>query len=821
LLVGRKENIPAIVELIQKLDRPSPPDSRLKVFYLKHMSAIDMERTLRGFFIQRPPTVQDLPSGLGTRVKVIAEFRANAIIVQAAPRDLAEVAQIIAKLDVDQTPSGHEVRVFKLRNSSAEQLAPALQEAITGVGVGGQQQQQQQAGGAGGAGGGQTSPAIATRPAVSLQIQRLSPEGQELIKSGVLSNMRITADTASNSLIIVGPPSSMDLMAELIRQLDNLPPASAEIKVFPIVNGDATTLTEMLQTLFGQQQGAGAQGLGLQTATGAGESALVPLRFSVDQRTNSVIASGNRGDLDVVYQILVRLDVPDLGQRVTTVFRLNNAPAADVATAINNLLGRLTDLNQSTPELITPYQLIEREILIEPEIVTNSLIVSATPAYFEQIRKIINELDRRPPMIAIQVLIAEVTLNDDEQFGVEWGLQDSLLFDRSISTNRFNFNNSSFPNDNTAASLATRENLAGQALSNLTVGRIDPALGFGGLVLSASNESVNVLLRALEASSRAQIISRPMVQTLDNQLAYVNVGALVPRITGTTSNQTGIVNPTVDDISVGVILEVTPRTSPDGTIVMQINATKSSVGDDATGIPIFTDAAGNVIRSPQIPLTTAQTIVSARHGQTVILGGLITNAQTESTRRIPYMADIPVLGRLFRFDTVSMARTELLIIMTPFIIQNEEQNDLLNQRETERMSWCIADIVNIHGPVGVSGNPAFNTHPADVIFPDIDPTAPPPASPMPADPLLPPLPGIPGIPPGAPPAIPGVPPPAPGAYFQDALPETTSARRAADQPAELRLPQPMIQPVQPPVGTQARFQQPPAQYGVMPAGYQR
>ena len=163
-----------------------------------------------------------------------------------------------------------------------------------------------------------------------------------------------------------------------------------------------------------------------------GESALVPLRFSVDQRTNSIIVSGNPGDLEVVRNVLFRLDASDLIQRITTVYRLHNAPAADVATAINNLLTRQRNLNNAAPELITAYQQIEREVLIEPETVTNSLIVSATPRYFEEIKQIVTELDRRPPMVVIQVLIAEVTLNDDDQFGVEWGLQDSLLFDRGI-----------------------------------------------------------------------------------------------------------------------------------------------------------------------------------------------------------------------------------------------------------------------------------------------------------------------------------------------------------------------------------------------------
>lgn len=841
LLVGRKENIPAVVELIQKLDRPTVPDTQIKVIQLKNMSSIDAERFVRNFFVERPGTGTDVRTGLGTRVLTIADFRSNSLIIQASPRDLAEVTQLLAKLD-SADGARNEIRVFKLRNSLAEQLAPALQEAITGVGAaGGQQQQQQQPQGGGGQGGaGAQTPATMTRRATSLQLEKLDENGKQLIESGVLSDMRIAADTRGNSLIVVGPPSAMELMATLIQQLDALPTAEAQIKVFTLTNGDATTLVEMLQNLFGQTGGGGGQNQqAVQSATGRGESTLVPLRFSVDQRTNSIIVTGNPGDLDVVRNILARLDVADLATRITTVYRLHNAPALDVATAINNLLDRQRDLNQAAPELVTPYQQIEREVLIEPEQVTNSLIVSATPRYFEEIKKIVTELDRRPPMVAIQVVIAEVNLSQDEQFGIEWGLQDSLMFDRSLTSSRYAFNNATLPNDAGAASLATRESLAGQALSNLNVGRIDPTLGFGGLVLAASNESVNVLLRALEQSSRAQIISRPQVQTLDNQLAYVNVGALVPRITGANASTIGTFNPTVADISVGIILEVTPRTSPDGTIVMQVNATKSSVGPEETGIPVFTDPSGNIIRSPQIPLTTAQTTVSARSGQTVILGGLITKTLSESTRRIPYVGDIPVLGRLFRFDTVSDQRTELLIILTPFIMQSEEQNEWLNARESERMSWCIADIVNIHGPVGLSGNPAFNMHPSDVIYPDLNPSAPNPTPATPATPATPttPPPPLPGLPTNPRPIDPLL-PPAPGGYGLSQPPPVQLAPGhqgvigsgvAPAAPAiELRTPQ--IEPVAPPAGTQAIYAPlepqawgqgvaPPG--GVAPAVYQR
>ena len=744
LLIGRKENIPPVVELIEKLDRPVAPESQLKVFSLKHMSAIDAERTIRTVFADRWGYGNTQRTALGGRINAIADFRTNSLIVQAGPRDMMEVTKLLLSMDIEQAPSTHAVRVFKLRNSVAEELAPIIQEAITGQQQGQQAQQVQQIQqGAGGGSAGEATPPRVSQRASSLQLLQIGENGQQILQSGILADMRVTADTRGNALIVVGPPSSMELMGALIQELDALPASEAQIKVFTIVNGDATALAEMLQELFGTPAAGGQGGqqgaLGLQTATGGGESSLVPLRFSVDQRTNSIIASGTAGDLNVIYKILVRLDEGDIRQRITTVYRLRNSPANDVATALNQLLQNQRDLNQAAPELVSPYEQIEREVIIVPEVVSNSLIVSATPRYFEEVKRVITELDRRPPMVIIQVLIAEVALTDFDQFGLEWGLQDQLLFDRGITGGpRFAFNNAPLGNDNSAASLNTRDNVGTQGLTNFSLGRTDPALGFGGLVLSASSESVSVLIRALEQSQRLQVISRPQVQTLDNLPAFVQVGARVPRITSSSITNFGTQNSTTDE-NVGIILGVTPRTSPDGMIVMEVDAEKSEVGPEAEGIPISITNAGDVIRSPQILVTTAQTTVSARSGQTVILGGLITKNQSETTRRVPYLGDIPFLGRLFRFDAVSNRRTELLIILTPFIVQNDEHIDWMNQRETERMSWCIADVVNIHGPVPVAGGGEWNVPPPPVIFPDVDPTSPATISPEPTPATTPPL----------------------------------------------------------------------------------
>jgi len=851
LLIGRKENIPSLIELIAKLDVPAPADGERRIFRLEHMSAIDMERTIRNFFVTRPPTDTTLRPGLGTRSVVIADYRSNSLVVQAAPRDMVEITKLIGELDVPTASVNYEVRVFKLRNSIAETLATVLEESITAAAA------STTATAAVGAAT-QGTAARATPPAVSLQFERLGPDGVQLIKSGIVANVRVNADTRTNSLIIVGPTTAMGLMAALVEQLDTLPASVARIKVFTIRNGDATALAEMLTNLFGQPQQANQQAPGQVSPTGQGESAIVPLRFSVDQRTNSIIATGNEGDLNVIYHILTRLDEGDIRQRRTTVYRLRNAPAQDVSNALTSLLQQNLLLIQSAPELVTPVETLDRQVIVVPEVVTNSLIVSATERYFNEITKIIETLDKRPPMVVIQVVLAEVTLSDTEQFGVEWGLQDALMFDRGIPAAPgaalapgYNFNSTPviLPNQNSATSLATAPRVATQALSNLTLGRTDPTLGFGGLVLSASSESVNVLLRALEASSRAQIISRPQVQTLDNLPAFVQVGALVPRITGAATTGLSVV-PILNDINVGLILQVTPRVSLDGTIAMQVYAEKSSVGPDATGIPVTTDSNGNVIRSPQIPRTLAQTTVLSRSGQTIVLGGLITNDQEEETRRVPYLADIPVIGRLFRFDFVTKKRTELLIIMTPYLVTSEDQIDWINARESERMSWCVADLVNIHGPVPLGGNPAFNSGPTPVIFPDLQPggiptnptlgpSGPPgspnfpvgptpygevpilqgrggaanlptlaPSGPVPAGAMPPgPMPYLEPARPAAP-SVPPPPPPGPGGLGSSRrtnegylVPQPPSLMPAPAQNGQNGLAPPMIQPAAPPVGT--------------------
>ncbi|GIW92160.1 MAG: general secretion pathway protein GspD [Pirellulaceae bacterium] len=745
LLIGRPETMEVVLQLIERLDQPIPPQTQLRVFRLKHISAVDAEALVRGFFVDRPAgpvqagAAADPRPGLGTRARVIAEYRTNSLIVQASPRDLAEVAYFIASIDREAPDATHEVRVFRLRNARAQDLAPVLQGAITGrpVQVTGQQVAQVAA-----APGQAVAPQI-TAPSTRLAIVGIDSAGNRIIDSGVLADVTVSADVSINALIVRAPSRSMGLVEELIKQLDQPPIAEAVVKVFEIANGDATSLAQMLQTLFGlptTAQGLGGLAGALQaqgaafavSAAAAGESALVPLRFAVDVRTNSIIASGTASDLAVVETLLLRLDAADVDERQMFVYRLLNAPANEVATAIANFLNQQRTIYQQNllfNQTVSQIEQLEREIIVVPEAVTNSLIVSVTPRYREQIMEIIKALDFRPPMVMVQVMICEVQLKDAFEFGVEMGLQDSLVFDRGVAAGT-----NVVPNSSPFTIAAGQETFAGQAITGFGLGRTSASLGYGGLVLSAANESINVLIRALQDAGRLQVLSRPTVMTLDAQPAFVQVGARVPRITGTTITQ-GIVQNQTQDTDVGILLRIQPRVNQDGLIVMVIDTEKSEVGPREQGIPIAVDQQGNPILSPQINTTTAQATISAYSGQTVVFAGLITKNRSIASKRIPFLSDLPLVGRLFRFDAESETRTELLIFLTPYVIREDQDYEWLKHVESQRMSWCLADVVEMHGDVGLSGGHGL-WGPANIplIFPDLDPTG---QMAVPAEPVVP------------------------------------------------------------------------------------
>ncbi|HIE97010.1 MAG TPA: hypothetical protein EYQ63_08335 [Fuerstia sp.] len=322
--------------------------------------------------------------------------------------------------------------------------------------------------------------------------------------------------------------------------------------------------------------------------------------------------------LDLLLQMVAKADhEAELYRR--EVVPLNNIRAEEAVKSLQQMLA--TGRSQGVPDTASRISSVKGSVPIVAIPETNSVVINGTPNERARIYSLLMELDRSPAQVYIRVMLVEVELSNQDEFGVELALQESLLFDRSIvedvltttqtttspngvqttteniissQTNPgFNFANQPLGN-NTAADPGQ---LAGQVLSNLAVGRINTDLGHGGFVLSAGSESISILLRALSAKRKVNVLSRPTIRTVDNRLAMIQMGAQVPVVDGVSVTSNGNANPVVRQDKSGIILEVTPKISNTGSIFIEARAEKSEFrSGPGSGVPIFVDATnGNVI----------------------------------------------------------------------------------------------------------------------------------------------------------------------------------------------------------------------------------
>jgi type II secretion system protein D len=818
LMAAPKARVKDILQEIKRLDRPTSPKGRAIPFSLKKASASRVATLLINWYSQRYPN-ETLAQH---QVRVTPEDSTNTVFVQAAPADLEEIRELIERIDNTVSSAVNELEIIHLRNALASELTTLIVQAIsqgivapttTGLpttttpgavpgavpgGPGGLPRTTGVPGAPGtlpgglptgvpGAGVPSAAQTTGTTKTISLRFVSTRPGGPAPIEAGILEDIHITPDARTNSLIIAAPSKTMQLLLALVRELDVPPPARAEVKVFPLRKADAAAMAAMLQQLFfgtGTLPGGTVGGLGglpgaLPGAAGAAiagvptaqftvsgttpEGApLIELHITVDARTNSLIVAGGRNDLEVVEALVLRLEDSDVQPRQNEVFHLRNASAADVAatlqTFLNNALAVLTTANQ-----LTAFQEVERAVVIAADPISNKLLVSATPKYFPELARLIEELDAQPPQVVIQVLVAEVDLTSTDEFGVEIGLQSPVLFSRSIipadnflgngtinyvnpglvpqgvtvnsSINPaalpgFNFNNAtnfSMPLGNNPV---VNPGIVGfQGLGNLGVGRANSTTGLGGFVFSAASNTFNLLIRALKTQGRIDVLSRPQIQTTDNQTALINIGQDYPYVSSVAVTGTGVVTPGITYRSIGVILQVTPRISPDGTVFMRVIPEVSSVAPTMINL-------GNNILASAFNVQHVETTVSAKDGETVAIGGLITKRDEKHENKFPWVGDLPYVGALFRYRTQTKSKTELLVILTPHIVRCPMDADRILAEESRRISWILGDVMKVHGTTGLE--PILPPHPAapgvgDPTVPSLLPGAPVPSC-LPAGP---------------------------------------------------------------------------------------
>lgn len=305
---------------------------------------------------------------------------------------------------------------------------------------------------------------------------------------------------------------------------------------------------------------------------------------------------------------------------------------------------------------------------IDPE--TRRVVYIADEATAAYIRQVLTNLDRPKPQVLIKVVFVEVTHNNASDIGIEggWGRQNmnGTVKDAS-AVNGYGLSGLS-------SVVGSNFNQFGQPISSFSA--VSPMSQQGAGLYQILGQDYQVTLRAIAQAGKAKVLSRPSILARNNQPATITVGQSVPLVTSTSYN--GLNGTPINAYTyrdVGVILKVTPFITADGLVEMMVSPQISSI-DPNLSIPISVG-----ISAPVIDIRAADTVAVTADGQTVIIGGLMETDKSVTDTKIPFLGDIPLFGSLFKRRQTSDLKTELLIFLTPHIVQNPTELAALSARE--------------------------------------------------------------------------------------------------------------------------------------------
>lgn len=456
----------------------------------------------------------------------------------------------------------------------------------------------------------------------------------------------MAAYAPSNAIIISDIRSNINRMEEIIARMDQS--AVKKTEIIKLKYGVATDVVEMLKTLEKSRAGEGAD---------ANDEATIV----ADKRTNSVIVTADELSIERIESLIDYLDIPLEQSGNVRVMYLEYADATEVSEVLTRVMQNISRLDDEATGRNRSANAAKSTI--EADAGTNSLIITADTDEMAALEAVIARLDIRRAQVLVEAIIVEMEIVEGRELGLQWLFaNDSGLYGSSISSSAAQQGRNAtiaqaiIPEDSASEDIGVRE-LAG-ALSQV------PGTTFGWGVVD-QGLTMTTILNALESQGNANILSTPSLLTLDNEEAFITVGQQVPFVTGSYTNTgaaNGVANPfqTIQRENVGVTLQVTPQINEGDSVVMDIVQEVSSISQQVL-------SASDVITNER----KIETKVLAKDGDIIVLGGLVKDDVQDSQQGVPLLSDIPVLGRLFRSDVVSVTKSNLLVFIRSTIIRDD------------------------------------------------------------------------------------------------------------------------------------------------------
>jgi len=459
------------------------------------------------------------------------------------------------------------------------------------------------------------------------------------------NKLKVQDDNTRQAVMLSGQGDDVLAALEAIQVLDQ--PAMrgrSSVRIVPVFWSSDEMAKRLAEVLA-------AQGVNVTTqVTVPSPLVLLP----INALNSLVVFASTQEMLDLALNWVRELDQPTTGRGTSGYFTYTCkfADADELAKTLQALMtgGGVTATANATGGSQTTTLTQARTSRVVVNKASNSLIIQGSPDEYNQWMGLLRELDRPAKAALISVTVAEVRLTDKEQLGIEWAMNQVGLGGSGYSA-------------------------APATLGNLGVDKI------GGIVAKVINAAgdTRMLISALATSSKARILSNPSIVTRNGETATIQVGQEVPVVSSAQSNAntTGGILQTIQYRNTGVILKVRPIIHAGGRVELDVTQEVSSVADNQTG----------AASSPVFSTRKVETKLSVSDGNTVLMGGLMSQSDSGSKTGVPILKDIPLAGALFRSNTDGVDKTELIVMITPYVINDDFEARQITETFRGQMSF--------------------------------------------------------------------------------------------------------------------------------------
>lgn len=675
IVTASPDNMASIEKMILELDTSAIAQAEIKVFLLSYGLAEDVADELEDLLQggggrsrssrdrYRRPWERGRGGGEGGlrgvegEVNIVSDERLNAVIVVSDPQNFSLIDEIVKQLDQQVDPQ-EVIKIIPLKVADAQTIVQTLEDLFSGG-------------------------SDADMPWWERDRRRREGRDQGEGTTGIQGEVNLVADIRLNSVVVSTASANIPIIEDLIAKLDTVvPDLETSTRIYPLKNADAENLSDILSSIYQSSQSGGFSRFSFlprsSRSSSRGTTITGTITVSAYPRNNSlIVTSSSARNFELVESLIKELDkeTPSDFKYSTLIYPLEYSDAEEISDLLNDIFSEDFGSGSSrqsrersffrmfsggSATMLKDMSTLAGQVRVNADAQTNSLIIVTPARNFDAVREIIQQLDIVRGQVWLEITVIEVMLTDETKLGLEWSWKEGNHLGQDGVTGEF----------------GTAFQLSQEAI---------------GFTYKVWNKNLNLLLHTLMRENKVRVLSTTSLPTRDNTTATLSKGKDIPYLESTQTDNFGNV---LYDYSflqdIGITIEITPHIAKSG-LTKLADGEKRTVGLDITTMNVSNFVEYTDFNAPLTTDSNITTYVDVVDGEQIVIGGMMRTEVKKITHQIPILGSIPFIGRLFKRTEEIKEDTELLILITPHIIDiNKEADretlktlqDKLNHKET-------------------------------------------------------------------------------------------------------------------------------------------